>query len=200
MNKIQVKCETCGKIFDKLKKEINRCKKNGMKNYCSRSCVATYRNNLMTDEYWKEQYEKQKKTFNIASVAGLSGRKDQYSPFRSFINSCKNRNKYCGWDIDIDIFYLKELWESQNGMCSYTKIKMILPKKITDFTKIHSLKRASLDRIDSLKGYIKGNVEFVCYAINLAKNNYSKVEMTSFINDLISLNQNTFSVTQAQPT
>lgn len=48
-----------------------------------------------------------------------------------------------------------------------------------------SLKRASLDRIDSSKGYIKGNVEFVCYAINLAKNSFTRDEMKEFLKEVV---------------
>jgi hypothetical protein len=40
---------------------------------------------------------------------------------------------------------------------------------------------ASLDRIDSSKGYIEGNIEFVCLAINYAKNGFSKEETQNFI-------------------
>lgn len=194
MNKIEVKCESCDKKFFKLKKEINRCKKNKMGNYCSRSCTATYRNSLMTNEYWKKQYEKYPHIKNY-----IGNRKDEYSPFRCFINHCKSRNRDSGLDVNINVVYLKKLWESQKGLCAYTKVKMILPETINGFSKLHSLKRASLDRIDSSMGYIEGNVEFVCYAINNAKNSYSKEEMISFIKDIIQ-SQNTLSITQAQPT
>lgn len=59
--------------------------------------------------------------------------------------------------------------------------------------------KASLDRIDSSKGYIEGNVEFVCSAINLAKNNFSKEAMVSFLQETIA-SLNALSVTQVQPT
>jgi hypothetical protein len=44
--------------------------------------------------------------------------------------------------------------------------------------------KASLDRIDSTKGYIKGNVEFVCLAINYAKNKFSKEDTLTFLNEI----------------
>lgn len=196
MKTIEVKCEVCGNTFNKLKKEINRCKKRGMKNCCSRPCAVSYRNSVMPNGYWKQQYEKQKNSFDIKSQC--RNRKDEYSPFRFFINKCKSRNRDDGLDMDIDVYYLKELWKLQNGLCVYTQIKMTLPETINRFTKSHSLTRASLDRIDSSKGYIKGNVEFVCYGINLAKNNYTKNEMMSFVKNIIS-SQNTLSITQAKP-
>jgi hypothetical protein len=73
-----------------------------------------------------------------------------------------------------------------------------IKKLVKEYRKLHSLTRASLDRIDSSKGYIKGNVEFVCLAINFAKNDFKKEEMKSFIKEIIS-SQNTISITQEQP-
>jgi hypothetical protein len=48
--------------------------------------------------------------------------------------------------------------------------------------------KASLDRIDPNKGYIIGNVEFVCYCINVMKNDFTKEEMIKFINQIKSVN------------
>ena len=79
--------------------------------------------------------------------------------------------------------YLKEIWEKQNGVCPYTGIKMLLPESSSKYHKIKSLKKASLDRIDSSVGYRCGNVEFVCYAVNLGKNNHTKSEMEEFVRE-----------------
>ena len=76
---------------------------------------------------------------------------------------------------------------------------MVLPKNTNRIHNSRTLIRASLDRIDSSKGYIDGNVEFVCYGINLAKNNFSKSEMLNFINS-IRYDGNTLGITQPQPT
>jgi len=46
------------------------------------------------------------------------------------------------------------------------------------------LTSASLDRIDSSKGYIQGNVQFVAYGINLAKNNFSDADVISFLDSI----------------
>ncbi len=181
---IEVKCEVCGEPFDKPKKEVNRCKKLGMKHCCSRSCAVSYRNGKMTDEYWKEQYEKQKKTFDIKSQCG--NLRDEYSPFRFFLNKGKSSIIKHKNEINIDEKYLKELWEKQNGICPYTGIKMILPASTHKSQSIKSLKRASLDRIDSTKGYLKDNVEFVCLGVNLAKCNFTKKEAISFFKEIAS--------------
>lgn len=100
------------------------------------------------------------------------------TPFTYFLDKSKRRP---GVASNLDATFLKELWESQKGVCPYTKIKMILPECNRRFSKYCSLEKASLDRIDPAKGYVKGNVEFVCQGINFAKNDYSKEEVLRFV-------------------
>lgn len=186
MNTIELKCERCGNTFKRNIKEYKRNKERNQRICCSRSCTAFLRNASMTDEYWKEQYEKQKNTFDIKSQSG--NRLDEYSPFRLYLRKGRASIKKHKDEIDIDEKYLKELWEKQNGICPYTGIKMVLMKTSSQQHRIRSLKKASIDRIDSSKGYLKGNVEFVCYAINNAKNNFSKKEMKNFISEIKNTN------------
>lgn len=191
MKTITQTCDYCKEKFEQPVKEFNRKHKKGItKNFCSLSCFAHVRNVSMTPEFWQKQYKKQKKTFDIKSQSG--NRLDEFSPFRTFLNSGRASIKKHKNEINIDVTYLKEQWERQNGICPYTRLKMILPKTTSEY-KIKSLRKASLDRIDSSKGYIKGNVEFVCMAVNLAKVNHTKEEMIQFFKDTLSINQ-------AQPT
>jgi hypothetical protein len=190
MNTITQICDHCKDKFEQPLKEFNRKRKNNMsKNFCSRSCSTAARNESMDESYWKQRYKNQKKTFDIKSKSG--NRQDEYSPFRFALGSVrasiiKHKHKH---ETDIDVKYLKELWEKQNGICPYTGLKMILSRNTLEHSKLKSLKKASLDRIDSSKGYIKGNVEFVCMAINLAKINHTKQNMIQFIQDTLSINQ-----------
>lgn len=85
---------------------------------------------------------------------------------------------------NLDVMYLKELWDNQDGICPYTGIKMVLPQTSAEWH-IHSLKKASLDRIDPSKDYERGNVEFVCLAINLAKNSFTREEMKEFLGEIV---------------
>jgi hypothetical protein len=178
MKNTTVKCEHCQIQFYKLNKEIERCNKKGIKNhFCSRSCVAKYRNKSRSSDFWKLQYAK------YPNFKGYEkNRQDEYSPFKTFISKGRASIKAKGCSITLK--YLKDQWESQNGICPYSKIKMILPKNANEYNKTKSLIKASLDRIDSSKGYIEGNVEFVCCGINLAKNDFSKEAMVEFISTI----------------
>ena len=84
-------------------------------------------------------------------------------------------------DFDLTTEYLKEIWNLQKGICPYTGIKMKLPKCGKDWDHTFTMDKMSLDRIDSDKGYIKGNVQFVCLGINYAKNKWSDSDMKLFI-------------------
>lgn len=71
-------------------------------------------------------------------------------------------------EVTIDEKYLDTLFNMQNGRCAYTNLKLTLPLKWNDRTY-----NASVDRIDSSKGYIEGNVQFVHKHINIMKNIFS---------------------------
>jgi len=71
--------------------------------------------------------------------------------------------------FEIDKEYVWELFENQNGKCALSGIDIVLD--------VGSRKReqtASLDRIDSSKGYIKGNVQWVHKDVNSMKMDYTE--------------------------
>lgn len=111
-------------------------------------------------------------------------RLDQYSSFKYSLNKARSRSKSRGETTDLTLEYLKEIWENQKGLCSYTNIKMEMPRSSQDEDIKKSPTKLSLDRIDPSIGYTQGNVEFVCYCVNVMKNDFTKEEMINFI-DLI---------------
>lgn len=72
---------------------------------------------------------------------------------------------------DIDIPYIKELYNN-NPHCSITGLKFTHNKSLTDL---------SIDRINNNLGHIKGNIQLVCVAINLAKNKHSNQDITDYL-------------------
>lgn len=172
MKTINIKCTECNKEFEMLHKhyKYNTIKK-GQNPFCSKRCIALYSNKHKT----KKSFE------NCYQHLNPGNKRDKFSPFRVYIKQCKIRNKEHHVDLDLDVEYLKQLWENQNGTCPYTNIKMILPPTTNAYYTYKSLLKASLDRIDSSKGYIKGNVEFVCMFINYGKNSYDRNEVVDII-------------------
>jgi hypothetical protein len=75
--------------------------------------------------------------------------------------------------FDLDVDYLENLWNQQGGKCALTGLPMA--------HKFSSLLSASLDRIDSMKGHIKGNIQVVCQWVNSAKNDFTNTEFRAVL-------------------
>lgn len=169
--KIIVKCKNCLSDFHYAKKELNRQIKNGRTIhdlFCSRSCGITFRNKNMSDDQ-KERLSKQ------TSIRNANNQYNKKGNFTFYLKKINERNQ----EVNIDDEYVSKLWDSQNGKCALSKINIHLK------TGKHKLNTASLDRIDSSKGYIKGNVQFVAYGINLAKNKFSDEDLKSLLQDIV---------------
>jgi len=77
--------------------------------------------------------------------------------------------------FDIDKTFLVGLWDKQDGYCALSGLKME--------HKYGLLKSASVDRIDSSKGYTKDNVQLVCKFINLGKQESTNEEVIQFLSE-----------------
>lgn len=176
---ITLTCFCCGCSFQRKIGEVRRNERAGRcRTFCSRKCSTVTHN----------------KMYRRAVVIHHCGpARDEYSPFRWYlkvVNQRKNKTN------DLSLAYLKSLWDRQRGVCPYTGIKMGLPE--TTGSTLGQLKSASLDRIDSSKGYLRGNVEFVCAFINFAKSNRPKREVEEFLMEVKRISHPTsFSILEA---
>lgn len=150
----KVMCENCGEFFDKVSKEVRRSLKLERKQYCSRSCSAKSEKNLI-------HFSNVRTTETIHLNA--SNRRDEFTGFREHFRRVLKRFP----ETDIDLPYLKEVWDSQQGKCIYSKVDLIFVPKTGKSDPIYTI---SLDRIDSSIGYIKENVQFISIAMNHMKN------------------------------
>ena len=84
--------------------------------------------------------------------------------------------------VDITIDYIWELFLYQNKKCALSGVDLFLPKNNSK----SELKKAnaSIDRIDSSLGYVKGNVQWVTKTINIMKNTMSQEEFISVCNSV----------------
>ena len=178
MKTITQKCYMCGILFEMKMKYYNRNQKNNIKSCCSRKCTQKFGRQVLHDNPSLMINNR----YNISQHSDNAH--DKYSPFRTFLKTSITRSSHKQSVCDLDLEYLYTLWNEQKQTCPYTGITMILPKSTLAYCKIKSLRKASLDRIDSSKGYIKGNVEFVTLFINLAKNTYSRKDVMSIISDM----------------
>lgn len=171
---ITVKCDYCNMNHEKPETEYLRNIKLNRKNFCSRNCVGKYKYTNRTEissNFMKNYNSNTNKTQNIIN------------PFKYYLKCAKSRFKEC----TISLEDLEKQWNFQNGICPYSGIKLILNSHSNiSKDKIYS---ASLDRIDSSKGYIIGNIQYVSQCINFMKNNMTH-ENTIKICKIISDNWN----------
>jgi hypothetical protein len=71
------------------------------------------------------------------------------------------------WDVDAE--YLWHLFLKQDRKCALTGLTLVMPKSTYDKSK-----NVSLDRIDSTKGYVAGNVQWVHTDINRMKSVFTE--------------------------
>lgn len=90
--------------------------------------------------------------------------------------TCKVGAKRKDKSYQINLDFLCSLYKKQGGKCAISNLQMD--------TKFKSPYAISIDRTDSEKGYVVGNVQLVCQAINLAKNKHSNAIMIEFTNSI----------------
>jgi len=173
---ITIKCDYCGKEFQKPLSEYERNQKKGRKSYCSRECVGKGVHQTKKELPHSPASDKMKK--HLKKIQG--NRRDEYSSYRYTYRCIKRRfNK----ETNLTLQDLKEQWEKQNGVCPYTGLNLILPED-NNIHLIDFFHRASLDRIDSSKGYVKGNIQFISTPINLMKSDKSENSIKRFLKEI----------------
>lgn len=160
LGKVSIPCSFCGKQFETSGASYERCKAIGKNRFCSRSCAS--------------QFSAKKGLKRVINCD------EAESPFIFYISRANARRELKG-ETNLTTQILKEIWESQNGICPFTGWKLALPLNAAGFGKdvpIHIM--ASLDRVDNSIGYIAGNVRFVCRMANKARNVFSDKQLIDF--------------------
>ena len=93
------------------------------------------------------------KGFNVNMPVG-----DEKRYYNKFRKSALSRG--IAWELT-----LNEMLESYDGKCNLTG---------WDISMSYGQSTASLDRIDSYKGYVKGNIQWVHSMVNMCKNKYEQ--------------------------
>jgi hypothetical protein len=189
MGKLQILLDNIiGKRFGKLvvKSSFSETRTVGQKEqrryYCHCQCDCGKEKTIRLDALQKER------TSSCGCIR-RGNKIDEFSPFRKRLSYCIRKTKINGnkrlLACNLTLDDLKNQWEKQNGICPYTGIQMTLEESSSLRNRKDMVPtQASLDRIDSDIGYIKGNVEFVCVAINYAKNGFSKIQVMEFIKNI----------------
>lgn len=79
-------------------------------------------------------------------------------------------------EYELNLIVLNELQKIQNNKCSITGIELVW--------KPNNIYQASIDRIDSSKGYLKNNIQLVLHSINRMKLDYTTDKFKTIINEI----------------
>jgi len=99
--------------------------------------------------------------------------------------ACRNARSRAmrkGYPFDLDYGFLLYLYECQEGMCDISGRIFTLEKHET--LKIHP-DSPSLDKIKPELGYIKGNVRFVTYHVNVCLHNLGEDVLRDLCEDIV---------------
>jgi hypothetical protein len=102
----------------------------------------------------------------------------------AFMRNIKNGAKKRNIEFNITIQYIDKLFIEQNKKCSLTGQDLIIIQG-----KSNKNTTASLDRIDSSKGYVEGNVQFVHKYINVMKWDLSTDEFINICQMVVNYNK-----------
>jgi hypothetical protein len=114
-----------------------------------------------------------KKEKSYKGVKDLSG---------SYINRVKKGAKSRGIEFNITGEYLWSLFIQQKGKCAFSGIPIVLERNLT---KNYPKQTASLDRIDSDLGYVKGNVCWVHKIVNMMKGSLTLKDFLFFCDSIV---------------
>ena len=151
MTATEKKCRICGetKLIEEFQL-IKATRPNG-RIYTTRSYMCKECSKIRCKKYNKIFYKR------------LDGR------LLYFFHSGRAKCRDAGMDFNITVAYLQDLLEKQDYKCYYTGLPLEVGKENVGL---------SLDRIDSTKGYIEGNVAFTMGVVNRIK---SSLELPYFI-------------------
>lgn len=82
-------------------------------------------------------------------------------------------------DFDLDLDYVVSLYESQQGKCAITGVKMTHT--------FNDMNAMSIDRIDPEQGHIKGNIHLICQWANFAKRHHKLAVFRRALSDFMSV-------------
>jgi hypothetical protein len=81
-------------------------------------------------------------------------------------------------NMNLEIEYLRQLYEEQNGRCYISNVKMSL--------QAHSDFKMSIERIDETEGYVKGNVKLICLEFQNGQRQWTPTKFQDFCNNYYS--------------
>lgn len=140
----------------------------------------------MTKHQFNDNKRSKKKCKKCGRKDSANKHKNGYGQVSgSYISSVRAGASRRGIGFSIDAEYAWDVFNAQGGECALTGIKLIM----TYDGKRNATNTASIDRIDSSKGYIEGNIQWVHKDINAMKLGMSDTDFISYCKLVIEYNK-----------
>lgn len=118
-------------------------------------------------KFHKGNYTRCKKCCEIIDRSKISNAERLYK-------SSKQNANHNNYEHDLDVEYIQQLLDKQHNKCCYSGLTFGNDKK-------DRLTYPTIDRIDSTKGYIKGNICICTWIVNSMKNNLTTEQFKDII-------------------
>ncbi len=170
-------CTKCGiekpiNAFHKKRAQCKVCRKQYMEQYIADNYDKLRQQHR--DSYQRDKKKRQTavKVANQRSPESFLRHLMHHITKNSTYKRAKKHSNPAVLDVQINFSYLWQLYIMQDGKCARTGIPLD--------HKWNLLTSMSVDRIDSTKGYVPGNVQIICQFVNLGKNDHSNEEIDDF--------------------
>jgi hypothetical protein len=105
----------------------------------------------------------------------FSGHREMQGTYLTALKSQAKRRKI---KFDVSYEYLWGVFVQQDRKCAYSGLEIFFSR--TNLEHVSGDYTASLDRIDSSKGYVEGNVQWLHKRVNIMKGNMEEQEFLDF--------------------
>jgi hypothetical protein len=109
-----------------------------------------------------EKHSDDQKFSPPAAVGKGGGRKGTATKWTDYINQSRASAEVRGIKFEINATYIEQLFAEQGGVCAISGLPLWVDRRNLNPT-------ASLDRRDSARGYVPGNVQWVHKSVNIMK-------------------------------
>jgi hypothetical protein len=162
--------------------DISHKRKNAK--FCSLSCSSKYNRLLILQKDVPLNYKRCGKCKNIKSAYDFRKNKNAAFGLSYFCKKCDNQRVYTRDKRKVLLNSAKKRAKDNNLEFNITIDDIFLPEKcpILGLELTFNLEKVednsySIDRIDSSKGYIKGNIQIISFKANTIKNNANLQEL-----------------------
>jgi len=166
---------------------INRAYKDGVETMCkvcrnAKAAIQRDKHRIKNNLKYVEKYNSDENFREHRKESGRrsSAKSRKENPIKWMIYSSKSRAKEKGWEFNID----------ESDIIIPTHCPILGIELISGGMGAQTFNSPSLDRIDSSKGYIKGNIRVISLRANMMKNDANLQEIQEFCKNILNYMNN----------